>query len=71
MSDGPTLKTDLDRGISLPASWYVDPALMDRERDRIFRRAWQYVGHAEQGRFLARSEHLIVHFQKLVVDAFL
>jgi phenylpropionate dioxygenase-like ring-hydroxylating dioxygenase large terminal subunit len=48
VSDGTTLKADLDRGISLPASWYTDPALMDRERERIFRRAWQYVGHAEQ-----------------------
>ena len=28
-------------------------------------------GVPSRGRFLARSEHLIVHFQKLVVDALL
>ncbi len=48
VSDVAALKADLDRGISLPASWYTDPALMEHERERIFRRAWQYVGRAEQ-----------------------
>ncbi len=36
----------LDRGESLPAWWYTDPAVMDRELERIFRRSWQYVGPA-------------------------
>jgi phenylpropionate dioxygenase-like ring-hydroxylating dioxygenase large terminal subunit len=27
-------------------SWYVDPEILRREQDRIFRSAWQYVGHA-------------------------
>ena len=36
----------LDRGESLPAWRYTDPAVMDRELERIFRRSWQYVGPA-------------------------
>jgi phenylpropionate dioxygenase-like ring-hydroxylating dioxygenase large terminal subunit len=38
----------LERGQTLPAEWYTDPAVFGRERARIFRRAWQYVGLTEQ-----------------------
>ena len=38
----------LDRGQTLPARWYTDPAVFAQERQSIFRRAWQYVGLAEQ-----------------------
>src|SRR5688572_25893431 len=31
---------------SLPWSWYSDPEVLRREQERIFRRSWQYVGHA-------------------------
>jgi choline monooxygenase len=30
---------------SLPWSWYSDPDVLRREQERIFHRAWQYVGH--------------------------
>ena len=30
---------------TLPYSWYADPAVAAAERDRIFRRSWQYAGH--------------------------
>jgi choline monooxygenase len=30
---------------TLPYSWYTDPEILRREEDRIFRGAWQYVGH--------------------------
>src|SRR3954449_4100262 len=30
---------------TLPYSWYVDPAILRREQERIFRSAWQYAGH--------------------------
>ena len=33
---------------TLPWSWYSDPEILRREQERIFRRAWQYVGHAGQ-----------------------
>src|SRR5215210_7896350 len=33
---------------SLPWSWYSDPDLERRERERIFRCAWQYVGRADE-----------------------
>jgi choline monooxygenase len=42
------LSEDLDRGLALPAAWYTDPALGALERERIFRRTWQYVGRAER-----------------------
>jgi phenylpropionate dioxygenase-like ring-hydroxylating dioxygenase large terminal subunit len=42
------LAGDLDRGFSLPATWYTDPAIVDLERERIFRRHWQYVGRTAQ-----------------------
>ncbi|HXF97294.1 MAG TPA: aromatic ring-hydroxylating dioxygenase subunit alpha [Gaiellaceae bacterium] len=44
---------------TLPWSWYSDPAVLSLERERIFRRSWQYVGHtgelAEPGAFRATS----------------
>ena len=46
----------LDRGESLPAGWYTDPALLPFEDARIFRKAWAYVGPlaelAEVGSFV-------------------
>ena len=41
---------------TLPWSWYTDPAVLQLERERIFRRSWQYVGHpGEVRRARARS----------------
>jgi choline monooxygenase len=48
VSDPQDLATQLERGAALPASWYTDPAVLARERARIFRRAWQCVGRAAQ-----------------------
>jgi choline monooxygenase len=33
---------------SYPWSWYEDPEIARRERERIFRRAWQYAGRREE-----------------------
>jgi phenylpropionate dioxygenase-like ring-hydroxylating dioxygenase large terminal subunit len=33
---------------TLPYGWYTDPEILRREQDRIFRTAWQYVGHSGQ-----------------------
>jgi choline monooxygenase len=33
-------------GDTYPWNWYSDPAVLAEERERIFRRAWHYVGHA-------------------------
>ena len=30
---------------TLPYGWYTDPEILRREQERIFRTAWQYVGH--------------------------
>jgi phenylpropionate dioxygenase-like ring-hydroxylating dioxygenase large terminal subunit len=44
---------------TLPWSWYSDPEALRREEERIFRRAWQYVGHtgraAEPGDYFAAA----------------
>jgi choline monooxygenase len=43
----PGLREQLDRGHTLPASWYSDPEIHRLEQERIFRRSWQYAGPAE------------------------
>ena len=44
---------------TLPWSWYADPDVLRLEGERIFARAWQYVGHtgqiAEDGSFFAST----------------
>jgi phenylpropionate dioxygenase-like ring-hydroxylating dioxygenase large terminal subunit len=44
---------------TLPWAWYADPDILRRESERIFARAWQYVGHAgqvaESGAFFATA----------------
>jgi phenylpropionate dioxygenase-like ring-hydroxylating dioxygenase large terminal subunit len=44
---------------SLPWAWYADPDVLRREGDRIFARAWQYVGHtgevAQKGSFFTAT----------------
>jgi choline monooxygenase len=36
----------IERADTIPSSWYTDPAFDDFEREVIFARTWQYVGHA-------------------------
>jgi phenylpropionate dioxygenase-like ring-hydroxylating dioxygenase large terminal subunit len=35
-------------GRTLPFDWYSDPAVLRLERERIFRRSWQYAGRGDQ-----------------------
>jgi choline monooxygenase len=35
-------------GRTLPFDWYSDPAVLRLERERIFRRTWQYAGRTDQ-----------------------
>jgi choline monooxygenase len=44
----PSLLASLEQGYTLPATWYTDPILFAREKARIFKQSWQYVGLAEQ-----------------------
>jgi phenylpropionate dioxygenase-like ring-hydroxylating dioxygenase large terminal subunit len=39
-----SLLAGLERGESLPARWYTDPAITEREIHRIFRKTWNYIG---------------------------
>ena len=43
----PPLEHPLEDGWTLPASWYSDPAVYERERERIFSGTWQYAGPGE------------------------
>ena len=45
---GDVLRDSLDAGSTLPADWYVDPAVLGAERERIFESTWQYVGRTDQ-----------------------
>ena len=38
------LRDQLERGLTLPASWYSDPEMLRLEHERIFGRTWQYAG---------------------------
>jgi phenylpropionate dioxygenase-like ring-hydroxylating dioxygenase large terminal subunit len=64
---------------TLPWSWYSDQAVLDLERELIFRRSWQYVGRtdeaAEPGSYAAtRAGHvpvLLVRDEQGTLRAFL
>jgi choline monooxygenase len=40
--------TDLARAATIPSRWYLDPQLLDLEREKVFGRTWQPVGFAKQ-----------------------
>jgi ferredoxin-NADP reductase/phenylpropionate dioxygenase-like ring-hydroxylating dioxygenase large terminal subunit len=42
------LITGLARGESLPARWYTDAAIAERETHQIFRKTWSYIGPASE-----------------------
>src|SRR5437879_6314731 len=37
---------ELSRATTIPARWYLDPQLLDLERETVFARTWQPVGWA-------------------------
>ena len=43
-----TLRSELERGLTLPASWYSSAEILALEHERIFGRSWQYAGVLEQ-----------------------
>jgi ferredoxin-NADP reductase/phenylpropionate dioxygenase-like ring-hydroxylating dioxygenase large terminal subunit len=43
-----SLLAALDRGESLPAHWYTDPAITAREIEKVFRKSWSYIGPAKE-----------------------
>jgi len=47
-SDHSLIASDIARAWTLPASHYFDPAIAAQEKDNIFFRTWQVVGHHDQ-----------------------
>jgi len=45
---GRPLSSDPERSYTLPSSWYTDPAIFEREKERIFHRSWIYACHESQ-----------------------
>jgi len=43
-----TPEADLSRAATLPARWYVDPAFLELEKEKIFWRTWQPAGLTHQ-----------------------
>ncbi|HZQ68855.1 MAG TPA: aromatic ring-hydroxylating dioxygenase subunit alpha [Terriglobales bacterium] len=41
------IDADIARAWSVPAPFYADPAVFSSEQEKIFRRAWQVVGHKD------------------------
>jgi choline monooxygenase len=42
------IDSDISRAWSIPAPFYTDASVMAEEREKIFARTWQVVGHADQ-----------------------
>jgi choline monooxygenase len=38
---------ELARAATIPSNWYLDPEMLDQEREKIFARTWQPVGFAK------------------------
>jgi choline monooxygenase len=43
-----TVDADIARAWTIPAPWYFAPEALNFERERLFRRTWQVVGHSSQ-----------------------
>src|SRR5487761_849033 len=41
-------QTDVARASTLPSSSYLDPTILEREKERIFYRTWQLVAHMSE-----------------------
>jgi choline monooxygenase len=56
-------RSRLERGVTLPFSWFADPQVFADEQSRIFGRYWQYVGVtqsvAEPGQFFTAKAGLV------------
>jgi carnitine monooxygenase subunit len=46
-SSKPTFSPDPELSATLPASYYYDPQIFEREREQIWFKTWQYVGNLE------------------------
>ena len=48
MNRSQELLAGLDRGEAIPAYFYTDPAVTEKEYERIFHKSWQYIGSKQQ-----------------------
>ena len=65
------LTENVQESFTLPASWYTDPDIYEREKEAIFYRTWQYVGH--KGFFKEPGDYMTVkiceHLKRLQIPA--
>jgi choline monooxygenase len=47
MNSGYRATSDLARATTIPAAWYLDPRMLEQEREKVFGRTWQPVGFAD------------------------
>jgi choline monooxygenase len=60
-----SIASALERGNTLPALWYVDAGVFEAEKQRIFHRTWQYVGHT--GQVSSAGDFITTHLGDLPV----
>jgi choline monooxygenase len=48
MPDPFAIEDDLSLASTLPPTWYLEPAALERERLRVFARSWQLVGYVHE-----------------------
>jgi hypothetical protein len=63
---------DPEQAYTIPARYYLDSDIYQREKEAVFYRHWWYVGHQNQLSDPERSElseHAVHHFQQLYIDA--
>jgi phenylpropionate dioxygenase-like ring-hydroxylating dioxygenase large terminal subunit len=66
MSDSLRIDADIRRAEALPGRMYHDPGVLDRERERVFARTWQWV--ADEGRLRAPGHVLPVTLLEGLLD---
>ena len=67
----PALREQLERGLTLPASWYSDPEVLRLEQKLIFGCTWQYAGSLTQLQGRAAPAARVSDEDQLEIPAFL
>ena len=47
-ADDETFDRDPEQSFTIPARYYLDEGILEREKEAIFYRSWYYAGHQSQ-----------------------